>query len=72
MITDTTVEAEKRQNEIFVRLSGKQKVRLAMQLSDTVRDIAWEGFCPRHPLGSSERLRHVFHRNTWDQITEEI
>ena len=42
MITDTTAEAEKRQNEIFARLSGEQKVRLAMELSDTVRDIAWE------------------------------
>ena len=48
MITDTTHEAEKRQHEIFTRLSGEQKVRLAMELSDAVRDIAWAGFCARH------------------------
>jgi len=60
MITDTTAEAERRQNEIFARVSGEQKVRLAMELSDTVRDIAWEGFCRRHPLVSEERLRAMF------------
>jgi len=60
MITDTTAEAEKRQNQIFARLSGEQKVRLAMELSDSVRDIAWEGFCRRHPLVSEKRLRAMF------------
>ena len=40
MITDTTTKAAKLQNEIFMRLSGAQKVRLAMAFSDTVRDIA--------------------------------
>ncbi|SPJ15509.1 hypothetical protein SBDP2_380008 [Syntrophobacter sp. SbD2] len=60
MITDTTAEAEKRQNEIFARLSGDQKVRLAMEFSDTLRDIAWEGFCRRHPSVSEQRLRAMF------------
>ncbi len=60
MITDTTAEAEKRQNEIFARMSGEQKVRLAMELSDSVRDIAWEGFCRRHPLVLEDRLRAMF------------
>ena len=60
MITDTTAEAEKRQNQIFARLSGEQKVRLAMELSDSVLDIAWAGFCRRHPLVSEKRLRDMF------------
>jgi hypothetical protein len=60
MITDTTAEAEERQNQIFARMSGEQKVRLAMELSDSVRDIAWEGFCRRHPSVSEERLRAMF------------
>jgi hypothetical protein len=60
MITDTTAEAEKRQNQIFERLSGGEKVHLAMELCDIVRDIAWEGFCRRHPLVSEERLRAMF------------
>ena len=60
MITDTTAEAEKRQNEIFRRLSGEEKIRLAMAFSDTVRDIAWAGFCQRHPSVSGETLRAMF------------
>ncbi len=60
MITETTAKAEKRQNEIFARMSGEQKVRLAMELSDSVRDIAWEGFCRRYPLVAQERLRAMF------------
>ena len=62
MITDTTAEAEKRQNEIFARLSGDQKVRLAMEFSDTMRDIAWAGFRQRHPSVSDEMLRTIFLR----------
>ena len=60
MITDTTAEAEKRQHEIFARLSGEQKVRLAMEFSDTVRDIAWEGFRQRHALVAEKTLRALF------------
>ena len=60
MITDTTAAAEKRQNEIFERLSGEEKVRLAMAFSNIVRDIAWAGFCRRHPSVSEETLRARF------------
>jgi hypothetical protein len=60
MITDTTAEAEKRQDEIFARMRGERKVLLAMEFSDSVRDIAWEGFCRTHPLVSGERLRALF------------
>ena len=60
MIKDTTAEAEKRQNEIFERLSSEEKVRLAMAFSDSVRDIAWAGFCRRHSSVSEETLRAMF------------
>jgi hypothetical protein len=60
MITDTTAEAEKRQSEIFMRLSGEEKIRLAMEFSDAVRDIAWAGFRRRHPSVSEETLRAMF------------
>jgi len=62
MIIDTTPEAEKRQEEIFARLSGEEKLRLAMEFSDTIRDIAWAGFCQRHPGVSEETLRVGFFR----------
>jgi len=59
-MTDTTAEDKKRQEEIFERLSGEEKVRLAMVFSDTVRDIAWAGFCRRHPSISADVLRVKF------------
>jgi len=62
MIRDTTPEAEKRQQEILTRLSGEDRVCLAMKLSDTVRDLAWAGFCLRHSGVSEERLRVLFLR----------
>ena len=62
MITDTTPDADKRQHEIFERLSGEEKVRLAMAFSDTVRDIAWAGFRRRHSSLSEEVLRTLFLR----------
>jgi hypothetical protein len=60
MTTDTTTAAENLQNEIFMRLSGVQKVRLAMAFSDTVRDITWAGFHRRHPLVSENVLQAMF------------
>lgn len=60
MISDTKEEAERRQNEIFKRLSGEEKLRLAMAFSDTIRDIAWAGFCQRHPSLPDETLRAMF------------
>lgn len=60
MITDTTPEAEKRQQEIVARLGGEEKLRQAMEFSDTVRDMAWAGFCLRHPGLSEEKLRVMF------------
>lgn len=60
MITDTTLEAQERQHDIFERLRGEERLRLAMAFSDTVRDIAWSGFCRRHPGLAVERLREMF------------
>ena len=62
VITDTKPEAEKRQHEIFARLSPEERLRLAMAWSDQVRDIAWAGFRRRHPGLSVERLRAMFVR----------
>lgn len=62
MVSDTIPEAEKKQREVFERLTGAEKLRLAMAWSDTVRDIAWAGFCHRHPEVLGERLRVMFLR----------
>jgi hypothetical protein len=65
MTTDTTPEAEKRQHEIFMRLSGEQKARLAMEFSDTLRAIAWAGFRQRHHSVSEMTLRSLFFREVY-------
>ncbi|MGA2401848.1 MAG: hypothetical protein ABSG91_09085 [Syntrophobacteraceae bacterium] len=45
-------------------LSGEQKLRLAMELSDIVRGVAWAGYRRRHPSGSEETL--------WTMFLEEV
>ncbi len=60
MITDTTEEAKNRQEEIFRRMSGEEKLKLAMAFSDTIRDIAWAGFCQRHPSVPEKTLWAMF------------
>jgi hypothetical protein len=60
MITDTTPSAQKRQHEIFKRMSGERKLLLAMEFSDQIRDIAMEGLRRRHPSASEEALKAIF------------
>lgn len=59
MSTDTTPAAEKRQHEIFKRMSGERRLLLAMSFSDQVRDIAIEGLRRRHPAVSEEDLKEL-------------
>jgi len=59
-ITDTTPEAQKRQHEIFRRMSGERKLLLAMAFSDQIRDIAMEGLRRRHPSVSVEALKAIY------------
>ena len=60
MITDTTPDAEKRQHEIFKRMSGERRLLLAMSFSDQLRDIAMEGLRQRHPSVSEENLKAIY------------
>jgi hypothetical protein len=62
MITDTTSKAEARQHDIFRRMSGEERLRVSMSLSDQMRDIALAGFKSRHPNSSEEELRILFYR----------
>ena len=62
MITDTTPAAEKRQHEIFKRMSGERRLLLAMSFSDQIRDIAIEGLRRRHPSVSEEDLKEIYFR----------
>jgi hypothetical protein len=60
MITDTSPAAEKRQHEIFKRMSGERMLLLAMAFSDQIRDIAIEGLRRRHPSVSEETLKAIY------------
>jgi len=60
MVADTTPAAEKRQHEIFKRMSGERRLLLAMSFSDHVRDIAKEGLRRRHLSVSEEDLKELY------------
>ena len=60
MILDTAPAAQKRQHEIFKRMSGERRLLLAMSFSDQIRDIAIEGLRRRHPSVSEEDLKELY------------
>lgn len=60
MIADTTPEVEIRQRQIFRRMSGEDRLRMAMALSDQMRDIALAGFRSRHPQSAEDEIRNLF------------
>lgn len=60
MNRDTTQEADVRQHEIFKRMEGEEKVRIALGLSDFVRDLALEGLKRRYPEASEAERRILF------------
>lgn len=54
---DTTTDARRRQLDIHRRLTGPERVRLAVEMSDDAREIAAAGVRHRHPDWSQERVR---------------
>jgi hypothetical protein len=57
---DTGKDEEERQNQIFKRMAGEEKVLRAMALSDFVRDLALAGLRRRHLGASESQLRMLF------------
>jgi hypothetical protein len=68
MTTDTTPAAQKRQHEIFRRMSGERRLLLAMAFSDQIRDIAMEGLRRRHPSASEEALKAIYIKEIYGVI----
>ena len=62
MNTDTTSKAEALQQAIFSRMSGEDRLLVAMNLSDEIRDITLAGFKSRHPQVPEEELWPLFFR----------
>jgi len=60
MISDTTPKAKDRQHWIFARMTGEERIRAAMALSDQVRDIALAGLRSRHPQWGEKEIMELF------------
>lgn len=72
MITDTTSEAEARQHDIFRRMSGEERLRVSMSLSDEMRDIALAGIRNRYPGATEEEIQLLFYKEVHGIIIKGI
>lgn len=54
---DTTPEAWEVQTQIWRRMSGQEKIELAFEMSENVRQIAAAGVRQRHPGYSDDDVR---------------
>ena len=61
---DTSVDAHVAQMAVYRRMTGGQRMALALELSETVRTIARAGIRARHPEYSEQDVRDAFHRMT--------
>ncbi|MEM7481678.1 MAG: hypothetical protein AAF481_10935 [Acidobacteriota bacterium] len=54
---DTSPEAERVQAEVHRRMSGPEKVRIAMEMSEAVREIARTRIRAHHPEWDEDAVR---------------
>jgi hypothetical protein len=60
MISDTRPEAASIQTEIFRRMTTAQRLRLALEMSESMRKVALAGLRIRHPeLNEKELSREL-------------
>ena len=60
MISDTSPEAAAIQDEIFRRMTPEQRVRLAIEMSESMRNVALAGLRSRRPeLNEAELSREL-------------
>ena len=60
MISDTSPEAAKIQREIFRRMTPAQRLRMALEMSDSMRNVALAGLRSRRPdLNEKELSREL-------------
>ncbi len=53
---DTTIEAARKQYEIFRRLSPEVRLKMAFQMSDDLRNIVKSGVKLRHPNYNEQQV----------------
>jgi hypothetical protein len=62
---DTTPEAWARWNGIFERMTGEQRLRLALEMSADLREIRLAGIRVRHPGASDEEVVRLLVREDY-------
>lgn len=56
---DTSTEAARRQVEIFRRLTGSERVEMALSMSEAARELTVAGIRHRHPDWTDEQVHHA-------------
>ena len=60
MISDTHPKVAAQQREMFRRMSQEERVQMAIEMSNSIRDIALEGIRHRQPhLSAEEQKREL-------------
>ena len=57
---DTTAEAREVQLGVYRAMTGEQRVALALQLSDEMRQLSIDGIRSRHPDFDDQQVRAEF------------
>jgi hypothetical protein len=56
MAFDTTPEAARTQEEVFRRMTAAQRLSLALEMSESIRNVALAGLRARQPQLNSDQL----------------
>ena len=56
---DTSPEAARRQLEIFRRMSGSERVEMALSMSEAARELTVAGIRHRHPDWTDDQVHHA-------------
>lgn len=60
MLSDTTPEAEAIQQDIFRRMTTEERLRMALEMSESLRNVALAGLRSRRPdLNENELSREL-------------
>lgn len=68
MLSDTSPEAAAIQDEIFRRMTPEQRVRLALEMSESIRNVALAGLRSRRPELSEAELSRELLRVMYDFV----
>ncbi|HVI10661.1 MAG TPA: hypothetical protein VND65_20395 [Candidatus Binatia bacterium] len=60
--SDTSPEAARVQLEIYRRMTPAERLRMALEMSDSIRNVAMAGLRSRHPDWGEKELRQELMR----------